>query len=72
MEEKIIKIIEEILKTEPGSVTRDTKIADVEAWDSLAHVMIIGAIEEELHVLIPLDLAVEIETVQQLLEAAGC
>ena len=72
MEEKIITIIEEILKTQPGSVTKDTKIADIEAWDSLAHVMIIGAIEEELHVSIPLDIAVEIETVQQLLEATGC
>ena len=72
MQEQIIKIIEDILKLQPGSINRDTKIEDIEAWDSLAHVMIIGAIEEELKVLIPLDVAVELESVEQLLEAAGC
>ena len=72
MQEQIIKMIEDILKLQPGSISRDTKIEDIEAWDSLAHVMIIGAIEEELKVLIPLDVAVELESVEQLLEAAGC
>ena len=72
MQEQIIKMIEDILKLQPGSINRDTKIEDIEAWDSLAHVMIIGAIEEELKVLIPLDVAVELESVEQLLEAAGC
>ena len=48
MKEKIIKLIEEILKVPAGTITEDTMIEDVEQWDSLAHVMIIGQLEEDL------------------------
>ena len=48
MKEKIIKLIEEVLKVPAGTITEDTMIEDVEQWDSLAHVMIIGQLEEEL------------------------
>ena len=55
MKEKIIKLIEDVLKVPAGTITEDTMIEDVEQWDSLAHVMIIGQLEEELGVSIPLD-----------------
>ena len=42
MKEKIISLIEEALEVPAGTITEDTMIADVEKWDSLAHVMIIG------------------------------
>ena len=70
MTEKIIKLIEEILQVPAGTVTKDTVIADVEKWDSLAHVMIIGALEEKLSVSIPLDEAVELTSVAEILEKA--
>lgn len=69
MKEKVIAIIEEILKVPAGTITEDTKMEDVEAWDSLAHVMIIGEIEEQLGVEIPLDEAAEMTTVKELLES---
>ena len=75
MSEKITSIttlIEELLKLPPGTITPDTQIADVEEWDSLAHVMIIGELEEKLGVNIPLEDAVEITSVRELLEKAGC
>lgn len=72
MKEKIIALIEEILKVAPGTITEDTKIEDVEEWDSLAHVMIIGELEEKLGVSIPLDEAIEIADMKELLEKAGC
>ena len=50
MKEKIIKLIEDVLKVPVGTITEDTMIEDVEQWDSLAHVMIIGQLEEELGV----------------------
>ncbi len=64
MEEKIIKIITEVLELPEGTITVDTYIKDVEQWDSLAQVMIIGALEEELGVSIPVDVAVDLEGVQ--------
>ena len=59
MKEKIIKLIEDVLKVPAGTITEDTMIEDVEQWDSLAHVMIIGQLEEELGVSIPLDEAID-------------
>lgn len=72
MKDRIIALIEEILKVAPGTVTEDTRIEDVEQWDSLAHVMIIGELEEKLGISIPLDEAIEIEDMKELLEKAGC
>jgi len=72
MKDKIIALIEELLKVPSGTITEDTQIKDVEQWDSLAHVMIIGELEEKLGVSIPLDEAVEIESMKELLEKAGC
>lgn len=71
MTEKIIELIEEILKVPHGTITVDTRAEDIEAWDSLAHVMIIGEMEDKLGISIPLDEAIEITGVKELLEKAG-
>lgn len=71
MKEKMIALIEELLKVPAGTITENTMIADVEQWDSLAHVMIIGELEEKLGVSIPLDEAIEITSMKELLEKAG-
>lgn len=70
MKEKIIALIEEVLKVPAGTITEDTRIEDVEEWDSLAHVMIIGELEEKLGVSIPLEEAIEISDMKELLEKA--
>ncbi len=72
LQSEIIALIEELLKLPAGTVTPDTQIADVEEWDSLAHVMIIGELEERLKVSIPLEDAVELTGVRELFEKAGC
>lgn len=72
LQEKIIELIEELLKLPAGTITPDTQIADVEEWDSLAHVMIIGELEQRLGVSIPLDDAIELASMGELLEKAGC
>lgn len=71
-QQEIIALIEELLKVPAGTITMDTQIADVEEWDSLAHVMIIGELETQLNVSIPLDDAIELTSVKELLEKAGC
>lgn len=72
IQEEIIALIEELLKVPAGTITVDTQIADVEEWDSLAHVMIIGELESALGIEIPLDDAIELTSVKELLEKAGC
>lgn len=71
MTEKILELIEEVLKVPSGTITIDTKAEDVEEWDSLAHVMLIGELEDRLGISIPLDEAVEITSVKEILEKAG-
>lgn len=71
MKEKVIALIEEILKVPAGTVTEETMIEDVEQWDSLAHVMIIGALEERLGISIPLEEAIELTGMKELLEKIG-
>lgn len=72
LQEKIIELIEKILKVPAGTITPDIRIEDVAEWDSLAHVMIIGELEEKLGVVIPLDEAIELTDMKGLLEKAGC
>lgn len=71
MKEKIIALIEEALMLPEGTITEDTKIDDVEVWDSLAHVMIIGELEGKLGISIPLDEAIEITCVKDILNKVG-
>lgn len=71
MEAKVIGLIESVLKVPAGTVTVQTRAQDLEQWDSLAHVMIIGALEEQLGIEIPLEEAVEIEDVAGILKYAG-
>lgn len=72
LQERIIALIEDILAVPEGTVTPDTLIEDVEEWDSLMHVTIIGELEERLGVKIPLEDAIELKSMPELLEKAGC
>lgn len=68
MKEKVIALIEEILGVPAGTITEDTRMEDVEEWDSLAHVTMIGELEERFGISIPLEEAIEITSVREILE----
>lgn len=67
MKEQIIDIITEILQVPPGTVTEDTRIDDLEEWDSLAQVLIIGELESRLGITISLEEAEEMTGVTDFL-----
>lgn len=71
MKEKILELMDQVLQVPAGTVTEATKMEDLEQWDSLAHVMLIGELEDKLNISIPLEEAVEITSVQELLQKAG-
>ena len=71
MRDKIISLIENTLNLENGTIDENTKIDEVDGWDSLAHVLIIGELEASLGISIPLDEAIEITSVSELFEKAG-
>ena len=67
VKEKIIEIITEILQVPEGTVTESTRIEDLEEWDSLAQVLIIGELESRLGIVIPLEDAEEMTGVADFL-----
>lgn len=71
MKEKIIDLITEILRVPEGTVTENTRMEDLEEWDSLAQVLIIGELESQLGIVIPLEEAVEMTGVADILEKAA-
>lgn len=71
MKEKVIALIEEILNVPAGTITEDTRSEDLEEWDSLAHVTLIGELEERFGISIPLDEAIELASVREILEKCG-
>ena len=71
MAEKIIALIEDVIRVPRGTITEETKVDEVEAWDSLAHVAMIGELEEKLGIVIPLEASLEIGSVKELLEQCG-
>ncbi len=71
MKNKILALMAEVLQVPEERITEDTRMDDLEEWDSLAHVMLIGELETQLGISIPLDEAVEITGVRELLELCG-
>lgn len=67
MEERIIKIVAEILEMEPEKIDINMQQEDVEEWDSLAHIRIIAEIEEQLGKNIDIDKVVEIHSIKDLI-----
>lgn len=71
MREEVMRLIEEVLAIPEGTINENTMMSNVEEWDSLAHVMIIGTLEERMGISIPLDEAIEIKGMQDLFVKAG-
>ena len=67
-EQQIIEIIEGVLNVEKGIININTRIEDIEQWDSLTHVIIIGELQEKLGINIPLDVAIDLDSVKQIVE----
>ena len=69
MKEKIMNLIADTLQVDRALITEQTQMEDIEQWDSLKHVMIMGELEE-LGISIPLDEAIEITSVAEILKKA--
>lgn len=71
MKERIIELIEEILDISNGMIKDNTLIEDVTEWDSLAHVLIIGKLEEDFGVKFTLEEAMELKSVEDIFKKVG-
>lgn len=66
---KIQSIVRDVLDDESLSVTANTEAADVEGWDSLAHINIVSQIESEFGVRFSLDELARFSAVGKIVEA---
>ena len=59
MEQKLKQIMSNIFETEEDEITNDSSIDNIEKWDSLKHINLIIAIEEQFGISIDEDEMVE-------------
>lgn len=67
MEEQILKIIAKILEVDINEVELDTAIGDLPEWDSLHHLQIITALENEYKIKFSQSDLFEIEDISDLI-----
>jgi len=53
-------------EVEPGSVTIHTVPADIQAWDSMGHVMLASSLEQEFGVTFDVDELMDMENVREI------
>lgn len=69
IEEKLRKIIAEILEVNVDDIEEDSAIGDFANWDSLNHLKIIASIEQEFEIQFPVDVLMDIEDFSDIVEA---
>lgn len=67
MEKKILNLIAKTLEVDVEEVELDTAVGDLPEWDSLHHLMIIKAIEEEYNIKFEQEDLAELEDVSDLI-----
>lgn len=70
MREQIIEVLARVMEQDTVAFTDDTVIKEIEGFDSLQFVMMISELQESYNIDIPLDKAIEVETVGELISCA--
>jgi acyl carrier protein len=65
-EERFRDIVASILGLAPQAVTNDLTADAVDTWDSLNHISLIGALEQEFNIRLPAENLIESQSIAQL------
>tara|TARA_B100001175_G_C19357546_1_gene565470 strand:- start:436 stop:657 length:222 start_codon:yes stop_codon:yes gene_type:complete len=68
---KIKELIAEVLKVSIDIIDNELAIGDIPEWDSLAHMQIIAAIENNLDIVLDIEQVLDIEDVQDILDTVS-
>lgn len=74
LEETVILIVANIMDVSEDEITLNSSVENVESWDSLNHLKLIVALEEEYNISIPEDSIFELNSVEDIvkyLETSG-
>jgi acyl carrier protein len=64
----VIGLIAEILDMDISELSPETMFIDLEEWDSMAHLQIIGEFEDKFHVDIPIEKIKDITNIKELID----
>ena len=67
MDEKIIKLIAEVLQVPVDEITPNVEIGEVDEWDSLHNVAIFAELEKQFDIKITQDMLVDLENVDDII-----
>lgn len=68
MEEKIIKLIAEVLQVPISDITTETEIGELDEWDSLRNVTIFSELQKKFDISITQDMLVDLENVADIID----
>jgi acyl carrier protein len=71
LKEKIYDIINKVLLVEKEQITDDLSMKDVEAWDSMAHLIIVSELEQTFEIILEDDDIPEMISVCSILSTLG-
>lgn len=71
LEATIKAIMGRIFEVRPEDITDKTRRRELERWDSLSHLALLTALQEEFHIEIPPDQALEMETLEDIKRAVS-
>lgn len=71
MEEKVIKIVADVLNLAIEDITIDRNLTELTDWDSLSTIMVLAELQEQLNIKIPIDSPIECQSVRDLMTLIG-
>ncbi len=69
LQSRVFQVVSSSLRISAESVSLDLTVGDIPAWDSLGHVTLLQAIEQEFGLTFEIDEALEIESVHDFVNA---
>ncbi len=69
--EEFITELEEIFQVDEGELDLDQPLEEVEEWDSMAALALIGLFDSALSKTLPVDVITKFETIENIIEYAG-
>lgn len=70
MKDTIIRLLADVMEQDMNNFNDDTVISEISEFDSLKFVMMISELQEKYGINIPLDKALEVATIGELVECA--
>jgi acyl carrier protein len=70
-QDRLLQLVAKLFQAEAQDLSLDLKPGDLPRWDSLGHISLIEEVQKEFSTEIPLEIAMSMESLHDLLKAIG-